>query len=316
MPSFDGGHYFLTVLIPVRMDAVEQAKTSGRVTSHLHALREVLAALPTALQTPATEKIGINSPFARDPRTHFARLFVVDDVAFNGRNARDPIKVALLGPPPSQFDPVDRLDGAYLAYVTDFDAADGEEGTVDTYLRDLWSVMEPEWRSILQHCHGYDRVTDAEGFAKLIRACELETTMPFNDYWQGAPPLQPLPLKPFLYGAIAGVVLLALGFVMAIFADDAWLWLALIGLLVLLGAAALAFKRVTAEGQKPFPTAPRSDLPSVLKALYLQQRFTRFAIDTQGQDAAMLHARFGEFLREHRPDDVASPTQPRGVVRS
>lgn len=316
MPSFDGGHYFLTALIPVRMDPVESATTAGSVTSHLHALREVLAALPTALQSPATERIGINSPFARDGGTHFARLFVVDDVAFNGRNPRDPIKVALRGPPPSQFDPVDRLGGAYLAYVTDFDAADGDPATVEAYLRGLWGVMEPAWRGILQHCHGYERVSDAQGFAKLIRACQVETTMPFNDYWEGAPPLQPLSLKPFIYAAVAGAALLLLGLLVAIFAKGTWLWVALAGFVILLATIALAFMRVTGEGTKPFPMAPRSDLPGVLKALYLQQRFTRFAIEAQGDDAAALHARFGAFLSQHKPGDVAAPTQPRGVVRS
>ena len=43
----------------------------------------------TALQTPATEHIGLNSPFARDGRTHFARFAVIDDAAYNGRDQRD-----------------------------------------------------------------------------------------------------------------------------------------------------------------------------------------------------------------------------------
>ena len=40
-----------------------------------------------------------------------------------------------------------------------------------------------------------------------------------------------------------------------------------------------------AAGAKPFPTAPDSDLPTVLKALHLQHAFTRFAIDNQMQAA-------------------------------
>ena len=316
MPSFDGGHYFLTALIPVRMDAVEDAMAGGQVTSHLHALREVLAELPTALQSPATEKIGLNAPFARDPRTHFTRLFVLDDVAFNGRAQRDPIKVALAGPPPTQFDPVDRLDGAWLIYIADFDAADGEAATVDGYLQGLWSVMDQEWRSILAHCHGGAAIANGADFARYIRACELETTMPFNDYWAGAPALTPLPFKPFLTAALGAVAALVLGLVIAIFAGAGWLWLALAGLLGLLGAAGAAFIAITRAARKPFPKAPGSDLKSVLKALYLQQRFTRFAIATQGESPAALHAGFADFLARHRPGDVEGPTQPRGVVRS
>ncbi|MBX9748853.1 MAG: hypothetical protein K5Q68_04485 [Roseococcus sp.] len=316
MPSFDGGHYFLTALIPVRMDAVEDPMAGGQVTSHLHALREVLAALPTALQSPATEKIGVNAPFARESRTHFTRLVILDDVAFNGRNQRDPIKVAIAGPPPTQFDPVDRLDGAFLIYVADFDAADGSAETVDGYLRGLWSVMGEEWRAILAHCHRGAAITDGSGFARYIRGCELETTMPFNDYWPGAPPLAPLSLKPFINLALGAVAALVLGLVIAPFAGAAWLWLALAGLLGLAGVAGAALFRIMRAGQKPFPAAPRSDLPSVLKALYLQQRFTRFAIATQGESPAALYAGFAEFLARHRPGDVTGPTQPRGVVRS
>ena len=66
----------------------------------------------------------------------------------------------------------------------------------------------------------------------------------------------------------------------------------------------------------PFPAAPDSDLPSVLKALYLQQRFQEFAVAEQGAGDAALHAAFGRFLAKHRPDDLGWPTQEAGVVRS
>jgi hypothetical protein len=36
-----------------------------------------------------------------------------------------------------------------------------------------------------------------------------------------------------------------------------------------------------AAGAKPFPAAPDSNLPAVLKALHLQRTFTRFATDNQ-----------------------------------
>ena len=63
------------------------------------------------------------------------------------------------------------------------------------------------------------------------------------------------------------------------------------------------------RGQKPLPTAPGSDLPSVLKALYLQRHFARFAIDHQGVTDADLHAAFGTFLTAHAPSDRDGPTQ-------
>ncbi|PZW48284.1 hypothetical protein C8P66_10531 [Humitalea rosea] len=316
MPNFDGGHYFLTVLVPVREELVADPRVAGIVTSHVEALRQVLVALPTALQTPATEQIGLNSPFARDRRTHFARFTVIDDVAFNGRGQRDPIKVALLGPKPWQTDPVDALPCAYLLFVADFDAASGDVAELDSYLTGLWAVMAPELREILIHCRGHDRLTDAAGVCRLIRDCQVETTMPFNDYWSTAPSLPTLDIKSLLIPVAVAAVVLLLGIVVALFGGRAGIWLLVAGLVGLVLTVFLAWRRVVAAGMAPFPTAPRSDLPSVLKALYLQQQFIRFAIRMQGAEPAALHAGFGDFLRQHRPEDVAAPSQHAGTVRS
>jgi len=313
MPNFDGGRYYLTALIPVRTDAVEDPWNADCVTSHVHALREALTSMPTALQSPATEAIGINSPFARDSRTHFARFAVLDNVAFNGRVPTDAIANALR---PAKPTPQDALPCPYLIYVTDFDAEDGTDATRDAYLENLFRLMEPEWRRLLCHCQGYERVDGPAGFARLIAACQVETTMPFNDYWEGAPPLQAMDLSPFRWAAIGTAGALVLGLLAGVLFDGEWLWLALAGLLGLGLTAFLAYRRIMAEGAKPFPTAPRSSLPDVLKALYLQQHFTRFAIAQQGASPEALHAAFGEFLATHKPDDVAGPTQPRGVIRS
>jgi len=321
MPNFDGGRYYFTALIPVRTDAVADPWNADCVTSHVHALREALTALPTALQSPATEAIGINSPFARDSHTHFARFAVLDKMAFNGSVQADPIVTAGRGALPGGFfkpkpTPQDALPSPYLIYVTDFDAPDGSDAARDAYLANLFRLMEPEWRKILCHCHGYDRVDGPAGFARLISACQIETTMPFNDYWEGAPPLPSLDLKPFVYGAAAGAVAMLLGLLLAIFMDEDWLWLTFAGFLGVGLSAFLAFQRTNAQAAKPFPMAPRSDLPGVLKALYLQQHFTRLAIAQQGATPEALHAAFGAFLATHKPNDVAGPTQPRGVIRS
>jgi hypothetical protein len=67
MPNFDGGHYFLTALIPIRTDPVEDPRAAEWVTSHAHALRETLATMPTALQSWATEGTGLNAPSRATP---------------------------------------------------------------------------------------------------------------------------------------------------------------------------------------------------------------------------------------------------------
>ncbi len=334
MPNFDGGHYFLTALIPLRTDPTQDPRGAEWITSHTHCLRDKLASMPTALQTWATEGTGINSPFARDPRTHFARFFVVDDVAYGGRDRRDAVVTALKGPlggllkrrlpgaDPTQPDPVDHLPHPWLAFVCDFDATSGGDGELQAYLHGLWQAMEPEWRDILMHCVGWEREMGAEDFVRLIQRCQVETTMPFNDYYVPFPALPSLPLLPVVAPLAVAAVLFVLGLLGGLL--NAWFgwfggwlwWAALLGLIGLPLGGVYAYRTIVEKAQAPLPTGSRTTLTNVLKALYLQQQFTRFAIAQQGATPEALHAAFGEFLRTHRPEDPLSPTQARGTVRS
>ena len=70
------------------------------------------------------------------------------------------------------------------------------------------------------------------------------------------------------------------------------------------------------KGSQPFPTGANTDLPSILKALHVQQRFALLAAELQGADAATLHRRFGEFVQQVQPAQVSAPTQAPGVIRS
>src|SRR5208283_1983804 len=87
MPTFDGGHYFLTALAPIRTGVVKDGKTSP-----IHALRKSLDLLATAEQTPDCQG---QSPFARNTRNHFARFVIIDDVAYNGRVTQNSLGLAL-----------------------------------------------------------------------------------------------------------------------------------------------------------------------------------------------------------------------------
>src|SRR3569832_1563792 len=78
MPTFDGGHCFLTALIPIETTDVDDR--GGWKSSHVQMVREALAVLPTAHQSAVTETLHCNSPFAKCTKTHFARLVVLDDV--------------------------------------------------------------------------------------------------------------------------------------------------------------------------------------------------------------------------------------------
>jgi hypothetical protein len=79
-------------------------------------------------------------------------------------------------------------------------------------------------------------------------------------------------------------------------------------------AAWLVYHFIMARGARPLPPATDATLPDVLKALYLQRHFAGFAERHQGSDPEALHAAFGAFLAEHKPDDVTAPTQPPGTI--
>ena len=313
MPDRDGGHYFLTAFLPVRAAAVQ--RDDGSVTAPSHALREALASLPTAAQSATSMASDSLSPFARCTRTHFARLFVLDQPAFNGRDPTD----ALIGHFKQRdllaHRPVDCLGSPWLVLIVDFDEQAAEaDGGLASYLHGIWGAMEPELRAILLHCHGFEQVTSAETFADYVRRCQIETTMPFNDYWTGAPPLSSISLGQF--GAILGGLTLAIVAVEVLLFRWAHIGLGWLGLGVPLAIPLAAFllqRFVAGRSAKPFPTAPGSDLPNVLKALYVQQAFARFAIEHQGCDAVTLHAKFGDFLGTVRPGDLA-PTRLAGRI--
>jgi hypothetical protein len=316
MPNFDGGHYFLTVLAPIRTDVLVPA--GGATCSPVSALFDALSTLPTALQSPATQAIAINSPFSRSRRTHFARFAVLTDVVFNGRVGVDAVKVAVAGPNPEVALPVDQLSCPYLLFAADFDAKSGEEAELRSYLDELWRTMEEELRGVFDSCVGYRKEWDSRAFQDYVLRCQIETTMPFNDYWVGAPPLPVLSRWALIAPVAVPAVILVLALLLALVGFRGWPWrttavVAFIGLLLGIG---FAYWLVASRAAKPFPTAPSSDLPSVLKALYLQQKFGRFAMDHQGADPASLHAAFGRFVAEHRPGDLERPTQAPGVVRA
>ena len=333
MPNFDGGHYFLTALIPIK--SAEYVEQDGRKNSPVHMVRNALAVLPKARQSPVTEQTEFNSPFARNTRTHFARLFVIDDVINNGRNPVNALKVAIgsrLGQAsavrlnPTTQQPYDQLSQPYLVFVADFDASSGDDGELKSYLRELWQTMRKELCSVLEYCEGLDcKNASAETFYEYVKSCQVETTMSFNDYEYrlDTPGLRSISIPLLVAWAAAAALAALAGLLGTLIAEiRAWpdfdtltiLWIAfaVLGLVLLY----VLYHYVLRCGGRPFATVPNTDLPSILKALYLQRRFTQFAIDSQGLDEASLHAGFAKFLVDHKPDDVVACTQVPGVIRS
>jgi hypothetical protein len=318
MPTFDGGHYFLTVLVPILTGTVKDETT---VTSPVHALRKQLAMLPTAAQTPACG--GGQSPFARNTRNHFARFVIIDDTYYNGSVQSNVIWTALRKINPIVAQPQDHLTCPFLFFGVDFDAASGDDAERDSYLVDLWNTMQKELKDIFTYCVDFDSsVTDAVSFARYIARCQIETTMSFNDYYVDNPlPLLPVwPAEKNLIPAGAGAVLLLLGiFIFCFLSGMSGFIVTLLGLATLAAGLWLAQASILAAGSKPFPTAPDSNLPAVLKALYLQRTFTCFAIENQlravdSASADELHAAFGKFIEANEPGNLGRPTQPPGII--
>lgn len=330
MPTYDGGHYFLTVVVPVKTKPVNDDQA---VTSPVHALRKRLSVLPTAAETPACG--GGQSPFARNTRTHFARLLIIDDVAYVGRLGRNVLAGSVAGDNLVVAQPQDHLKCPFLVFVADFDAKSGAAAERDSYLAELWSTMGGELRDIFGFCEGFDaKVTDAASFAAYIAACQLETTMSFNDYYIDPLNLPAWPSKWYLGAIIGAAGVTALGLIGTLaltvvqFFTQVWqaelhfaIALMFLGALALGIAILTAYVTIMAAGAKPFPAAPDSDLPTVLKSLHLQRAFTRFAIDDQMQavgadapSAQKLYDDFAAFVAANKPHDLQAPTQAPGVI--
>jgi hypothetical protein len=335
MPNLDGGHYFLTVLAPIRVDTMVDPIV-GRSRSHQQMLAQKLALMPTGRQTAASPKNAKPSPFAANTLNHLARFVIIGGAAFNGRMSGDTLVSVARGINPLTPQPVDRLNTPYLLFAADIDAAGDSAAALRAYTDKLWATMKNDLLVIFGHCAGFEGVVNtAEEFHAYILRCQLETTMPFNDYWPdkldvGKAQLPTAALKWAAIGAGAALALWIVALVInglftafgvgGIFAQVvakivAWGAIVvplLVGLAVLVGYG--LYRWILQRGIAPFPAAPGSDLPSVLKVLFLQQHFTRFAIEAQGLDDATLHRRFGAFLAAVKPSSKLDPTQPPGEI--
>jgi hypothetical protein len=333
MPNYDGGHYFLTMLAPVRIDTTRE----GQRYSWRQTLLDTLAMLPNSQVGATTQGDEARSPFTRNTMTHLARFVLIDAPPYNGRVSGDSLVAKLRQVDPTVHQPVDSFAVPYLLFAADFDAPDGSDASLRVFTDMLWATMRPELTRIFACCYGFDAatVTTAEAFFRYVKACQVETTFPFNDYWRPAdlarmPADLPLPtkalgvigrnVKPIL--AVLGLWLLcflyaALGQASPAHAAASWVarWGGLVILLVLLGVGGYVLWLYNAfKGRAKVSFPPGAQLPDVLKSIYLQQRFLEFVIANQGRPPAELHAAFGRFVRDHDPANETAPTQPPGVI--
>jgi hypothetical protein len=147
MANKSGNAYGLTVLCPILPGLPKQAPDGMNDQTHTDLVRLQLQRLP----------VNELSPMARVPNTYLSRLWVLDDVPFQGRPAV-----------------LEHLKSNYLVFSSNF------HGELDDYLRGMWSAIEPEIRAILKYCVGFNRVTDVATFVDYVKRCQVETTFFFN----------------------------------------------------------------------------------------------------------------------------------------
>jgi hypothetical protein len=306
MSNYDAGHYFLTLFAPIRL-----GHRANDDSSHVTGLRLDLRSAPTARQDSVTRDAPQLSAFANVPGVHFARVFILDQLTYNGRKPTNAVVNLLRNVNLVKPETIDQFEHAWLVVALDLDAPDGSESSLRACSDRLWQGMEPELRRIFGHCLGFDDKTirTASDWFDYLRRCQVTTTMPFNDYWTGAPPPSPL----VRYIGVAAVAIAGLAVAASVSGFWPFGWFGLLASALLLWVLVI-IGLVLRLGTTPFAAAPDSDLTSVLKALHIQQRFSRLALAERGADAASLHRAFGDFITAERPSDLSGPAQPAGCL--
>ncbi|MEY2516941.1 MAG: hypothetical protein QOJ89_4299 [bacterium] len=131
-----GRTYSLLVLTPIRPGEED-------------ALRAYLAALPRD-----------DSPLARVPRTHMARLLIIDEMPA----------------PPSRSDLADPLDGPYLLFTCNFD------GDLDSYLAGLCDLLAPEAAEIWGRCIGCPDPPEGAALRAYLGRNQIQSGFAFAAY--------------------------------------------------------------------------------------------------------------------------------------
>lgn len=140
MPNQNGKLYGLTALCPIRNGGEQNRSYASMVRQRLESLD--------------TDE---DSPIAKVPNTYLCRLFILDDVFYEGKPAE-----------------LDQLKSKYLVFVVDF------HGDLEPYLKTAWSMIGDALKRIWEYCVAFDKVRDADSFVDYIKKCQVDTTFLFN----------------------------------------------------------------------------------------------------------------------------------------
>ena len=147
MANKSGNAYALTLLCPILQGSPKQAPEGMSDQTYADLVRYYLQRL----------RVNEQSPMARVPNTYLSRLWVLNDVPYQGRPAV-----------------LEHLKSNYLVFSSNL------HGELEAYLKGMWTAIEREIRDILQYCVGFDRVTNLETFIEYIKLCQVKTTFFFN----------------------------------------------------------------------------------------------------------------------------------------
>jgi hypothetical protein len=147
MANTSGNAYALTLLCPIRHGKPKNVPAGMDGQTCADIIRYLLQQLT----------LNENSPMARVPNTYLSRLWVLDDVPFQGRPAV-----------------LEHLQSNYLVFSSNF------HGGLDDYLTGMWNNVQAEIQAILQHCVGFPDRPTLSTYIEYIKKCQVTTTFFFN----------------------------------------------------------------------------------------------------------------------------------------
>ena len=147
MANTSGNAYALTLLCPILHGSPKVAPEGMDDQTYADLIRYQLQQL----------RVNEESPMARVPNTYLSRLWVLNDVPYQGHPAV-----------------LEHLKSNYLVFSSNF------HGGLDDYLTGMWKGVETEIRAVLPYCVGFERVKDVTTYIAYIKACQVTTTFFFN----------------------------------------------------------------------------------------------------------------------------------------
>jgi hypothetical protein len=135
-----GNAYGLTVLIPVKNGAEDNRAYDKMIRDELQKW-----------------KLADISPLAKVPNTYLCRVFLLNDVFYEGAPAIE-----------------EHLNNKYLVFSSNF------YGELDTYLKGMWEAIGKDLKSFLQHCVAFDTVDSDADFVNYVKRCQIKNSLFFN----------------------------------------------------------------------------------------------------------------------------------------